>query len=66
MELFQRVTGEVRKGITECLERSGGHQNDVIFGMQDFCFQCVKVKLKKKIYIILYIKYRVFICVKTK
>jgi hypothetical protein len=27
----------------ECLERNGGHLNDVIFGKQDFCFQWAKM-----------------------
>ena len=41
--MVQRVMGDVRKRLTECLERNGGHLNDVIFGKQDFCFQCVKL-----------------------
>ena len=38
VEMLQRVTGDVRKRLTECLERNGGHLNDVVFGKQDFCF----------------------------
>ena len=32
VEMLQRVIGDVRKRITECLERNGGHLIDVIFG----------------------------------
>jgi len=32
MEMLQRVVGDVRKRLTECLERNGGHLIDVIFG----------------------------------
>jgi len=32
VEMLQRVLGDVRKRLTECLERNGGHLNDVIFG----------------------------------
>jgi hypothetical protein len=32
VKMLQRVTGDVRKRPTECLERNGGHLNDVIFG----------------------------------
>jgi hypothetical protein len=32
MEMLQRVMGDVRKRLTECLEWNGGHLNDVIFG----------------------------------
>ena len=32
VEMLQRVMGDVRKRLTECLERNGGHLNDVIFG----------------------------------
>jgi len=39
----QRVMGDVRKRLAECLERNGGHLNDVIFGKWDFCFHCVKL-----------------------
>ena len=31
VEMLQRVTGDLRKRLTECLERNGGHLNDVIF-----------------------------------
>jgi len=31
-EMLQRVMGDVRKRLTECLEQNGGHLNDVIFG----------------------------------
>jgi hypothetical protein len=31
VEKLQRVMGEVLKRLTECLERNGGHLNDVIF-----------------------------------
>jgi hypothetical protein len=31
VEMLQRVMGDVRKRLTECLERNGGHLNDVIF-----------------------------------
>jgi hypothetical protein len=30
--MLQRVMGDVHKRLTECLERNGGHLNDVIFG----------------------------------
>jgi hypothetical protein len=43
VEMLQRVMGDIRKRLTECLEWNGGHLNDVIFGKQDFCFQCVKL-----------------------
>jgi hypothetical protein len=43
VEMFQRVMGDVRKRLTECLQRNGGHLNDVIFGKQNCCFQCVKL-----------------------
>jgi hypothetical protein len=42
VETLQRVMSDVRKRLTECLERNGGHLND-IFGKQDFCFQCVQL-----------------------
>ena len=32
VEMLQRVMGAVRKRLTDCLERNGGHLNDVIFG----------------------------------
>jgi hypothetical protein len=32
VEMLQRVMSDVRKKLTECLERNGGHLNDVIFG----------------------------------
>jgi len=32
VEMLQRVTGDVRKRLTECLERNGGHLNDDVFG----------------------------------
>jgi hypothetical protein len=32
VEMLQRVMGDLRKGLTECLERKGVHLNDVIFG----------------------------------
>jgi hypothetical protein len=32
VEMLQRVMGDVRKRLTECLERNGGNLNDVIFG----------------------------------
>jgi len=32
METLQRVMGDVRKRLTECLERNGDHLNDVIVG----------------------------------
>jgi len=32
VEMLQRAMGDVRKRLTECLERNGGHLNDVIFG----------------------------------
>jgi hypothetical protein len=32
VEMLQGVMGDVRKRLNECLERNGGHQNDVIFG----------------------------------
>jgi len=32
VEMLQRVMGDIRKRHTECLERNGGHLNDVIFG----------------------------------
>ena len=50
MEMLQRVMGDVGKILTECLERNGGHLNDVIFGKYDFCFQCVKLNLNSFIY----------------
>jgi hypothetical protein len=31
MEMLQRVMGDVRKTLTQCLEQNGGHLNDVIF-----------------------------------
>ena len=31
-EMLQRVMDDVRKRLTECLERNGGHLNNVIFG----------------------------------
>jgi len=43
VEMLQRVMGDFRKRLSECLERNGGRLNDVIFGKQDFCFQCVKL-----------------------
>jgi hypothetical protein len=36
--MLQRVMGEVRKTLTECPERNGGHLNDVTFGKKEFCF----------------------------
>jgi hypothetical protein len=32
VDMFQRVMGDVRKRLTECLERNGCHLNDVILG----------------------------------
>jgi hypothetical protein len=32
VEMLQRVMGDVRKRLTECLERNGGHLDGVIFG----------------------------------
>jgi len=32
VEMLKKVMGKVRKRLTECLERNGGHLNDVIFG----------------------------------
>jgi hypothetical protein len=32
VEVLQRVIGDVRKSLTEFLERNGGHLNDDIFG----------------------------------
>jgi len=32
VEMLQRVMGDVRKRLAECLEWNGGHLNDVIFG----------------------------------
>jgi hypothetical protein len=32
VEVLERVMGDVRKRLAECLERNGGHLNDVIFG----------------------------------
>jgi hypothetical protein len=32
VEILQRVMSDVSKRLTECLERNGGHLNDVIFG----------------------------------
>jgi len=32
VEMLQRVMGDVRKRLTECLERNGVHLNDIIFG----------------------------------
>jgi len=32
VEMLQRVMGDVGKRLSECLERNGGHLNDVIFG----------------------------------
>jgi hypothetical protein len=32
VEMLQRVMGDVRERLTACLERNGGHLNDVIFG----------------------------------
>jgi hypothetical protein len=32
VEMLQRVMGDVRKRLTACLELTGGHLNDVIFG----------------------------------
>ena len=31
VEMLQTVMGDVRKRLTECLERNGGRLNDVIF-----------------------------------
>jgi hypothetical protein len=31
VEMLQRVMGDIRKRLTECLERNGGHLNGVIF-----------------------------------
>jgi len=36
VEMLQRVMGDVRKKLTECLERNGGDLNYVIFGKYDF------------------------------
>jgi hypothetical protein len=43
MEMLQRVMGDVRKRLTKCLERDGGHLNDAVFGKLDFCFHRVKL-----------------------
>ena len=32
VEMLQRAMGDIRKRLAECLERNGGHLNDVIFG----------------------------------
>jgi hypothetical protein len=32
VDMLQRAMGDVCKRLTECLERNGGHLNDVIFG----------------------------------
>jgi hypothetical protein len=32
VEMLQRIMGNVRKRLAECLERNGGHLNDDIFG----------------------------------
>jgi hypothetical protein len=32
VEQLQRVMGDVRKRLTECLQRNGGHLNDAILG----------------------------------
>jgi deoxyxylulose-5-phosphate synthase len=32
VEMLQRVMVDVRKRLTKCVERNGGHLNDVIFG----------------------------------
>ena len=32
VEMLERVTGDVRKRLAECLERNGGRLNGVIFG----------------------------------
>ena len=32
VEMLQRVIGDVRKRLAKCLERNGGHLNDVVFG----------------------------------
>ena len=32
VEMLERVMGDIRKSLTECLGRNGGHLNDVIFG----------------------------------
>jgi hypothetical protein len=32
VEMLQRVMGDIRKRLTECLQRNGGHLNDVILG----------------------------------
>jgi hypothetical protein len=32
VEMLQRVMGDVCKRLTECIQRNGGHLNDVIFG----------------------------------
>jgi hypothetical protein len=32
VEMPQRVIDDLRKRLTECLERNGGHLNEVIFG----------------------------------
>jgi len=50
VEMLQRVVGDVRKRLNECLEWNGGHLNDVIFRKYDFCFQCVKLNLNSFIY----------------
>jgi len=41
VEVLQRVIGDVRKRLAECLERNGGHLNDVILGKWDFCFSFI-------------------------
>jgi hypothetical protein len=43
VEMLQRVMGDFRKRLTECLERNGGHLNDVICGKKDFCSQFFKL-----------------------
>jgi len=32
VEMLQTVMGDIWKRLTECLERNGGHLNDVIVG----------------------------------
>ena len=50
VEMLQRIMGDVHKRLTECLERNGGHLNDVTFEKYDFCFQCVKLNLNSFTY----------------
>ena len=69
MEMLRRVMGDVRKRLTECLERNGGHLNDDIFLKGGLLFSMcqivkrVKLKVKKSKFFYMNI---VFLCDKTK